>query len=104
MNIAENIKCKEFTFKCRPTGSRLRGMENTWEYEIWFRGKIVGTARTKKKPSNGRAIKSKRSTPFWRRLEKSMERRRREVSSLSPFFCIYSGGVDNDSRQYQVRH
>lgn len=48
MNIAENIKCKEFTFKCRPTGSRLRGMENTWEYEIWFRGKIVGTARTKK--------------------------------------------------------
>ncbi len=21
MNIAENIKCKEFTFKCRPTGS-----------------------------------------------------------------------------------
>ena len=53
MNIAENIKCKECTFKCRPTGSRLRGMENTWEYEIWFRGKIVGTARTKKKPSNG---------------------------------------------------
>lgn len=48
MNIAEDIKCKEFTFKCRPTGSRLRGMENTWEYEIWFRGKIVGTARTKK--------------------------------------------------------
>ena len=36
MNIAENIKCKEFTFKCRPTGSRLRGMENTWEYEIWL--------------------------------------------------------------------
>lgn len=48
MNIAENIKCKEFTFRCRPTGNRLRGMENTWEYEIWFRGKIVGTARTKK--------------------------------------------------------
>lgn len=48
MKIADNIKCKEFTFKCRPTGSRLKGMENTWEYEIYFRGKQVGTARTKK--------------------------------------------------------
>lgn len=48
MNIADNIKCKEFTFKCRPTGSRLQGMENTWQYDIYFRGKRVGTARTKK--------------------------------------------------------
>lgn len=48
MKIADNIKCKEFTFKCRPTGSRLKGMENTWEYAIYFRGKQVGTARTKK--------------------------------------------------------
>lgn len=48
MKIAKNIKCKEFTLRCRRTGSRLRGMENTWQYDIYFRGKLVGDARTKK--------------------------------------------------------
>lgn len=48
MKIAENIKCKEFSFKCRPTGSQLKGQENTWEYAIYFRGHMVGTASTKK--------------------------------------------------------
>ncbi len=48
MKIAENIKGKEFSFKCRPTGSQIKGQENTWEYAIYFRGRQVGTARTKK--------------------------------------------------------
>lgn len=48
MKIAENIKSKEFTFKSRPTGCQLKGMEHTWEYAIYFRGSQVGTARTKK--------------------------------------------------------
>lgn len=48
MKIAENIKCKEFSLKSRPTGSQLKGQENTWEYAIYFRGRMVGTAITKK--------------------------------------------------------
>lgn len=47
MKIADNIKCKEFTYKSRRYGGQLRGQENLWVCEIWFRGKKVATVRTK---------------------------------------------------------
>lgn len=49
MKIADNIKCKEFTFKCRRTGNQLKGFENQWCYDVYFRGHLVADRFNTKK-------------------------------------------------------
>lgn len=41
MKIADNIKCKDFEIRGYWTGSRLKGQENLWNYEVYYKGHRV---------------------------------------------------------------
>ena len=45
MKIMDDLKCKDFTYKSRWTGSRLKGEEHLWVCDVYLRGKLVHTAR-----------------------------------------------------------
>ncbi len=47
MKIADNIKCKDFSFKNRPLGGQLQGQENIWVCDIYFKNQFVTTADNK---------------------------------------------------------
>lgn len=47
MEIAKNLKCKDFAFVSRRTGSQLRGRENQWVCDIYYNGRCVATAENK---------------------------------------------------------
>lgn len=47
MEIAENIKCKDFDFVSRRKGSRLLGQENLWVCDIYYKGQCVATVENK---------------------------------------------------------
>lgn len=47
MKIMGDLKCKDFAYKSRWAGSRLKGEEHLWVCDVYLRGKLVHTARNK---------------------------------------------------------